>query len=640
MEKRTVSNSVGVVLVHKFGLLLLGSIIAFMPLAHGEALSSEAAIRGSREEVCQFLPSKAVNLGVDDSEEFIRLGGSNRYTTAVAISEETWDSAETVVLTSGLDFPDALSGAPLAYLNNGPILLTRQDSIPPVTMSEIERLGVRNIYILGGAGAVSEEVARDLELMGYNVERLRGTNRYSTAVTIGERIRAQQSFDTVIIAVGDDFPDALAVSPHAARNGFPVLFTRHDSLHSHTKQALLEWDVSNVVIVGGTGAVSQAVADEIASLGIVVERLHGANRYATALVITQYFAGDSNSIVLATGEDFPDALTGGVLAAKLGAPILLSRQDRVFDAGVSYIRTHINEDIYLLGGEGAVSDIIFDRIFPEFLFRGIAIGDTKEHVWGVLGEPDRKDLSFYGFYWYIYKQDYSQYIQVGIDEGRVVALATAACYWSSKQDVAFGSSREEVESIYGEPLPHIRKGDTVFYPKYHHFIDNSYVYFFYDIHERDTVTAILTVEKETEQSLHGWFGEPTEELRESFERQMFDLANVARVRYGIEPYEWCDVVAQIARDHSIEMAENNYFNHTSLDGRSPFDRMRDGGIDYTRAAENISMGYTSSLHSHVGLMNSEGHRRNILGLCERLGVGVGFNQKGRPYYTQKFYTPR
>ena len=87
------------------------------------------------------------------------------------------------------------------------------------------------------------------------------------------------------------------------------------------------------------------------------------------------------------------------------------------------------------------------------------------------------------------------------------------------------------------------------------------------------------------------------------------------------------------------MAVNNYFSHTGLDGRSPFERMEQDGITFRIAGENLAAGQPSSIFAHQGLMNSLGHRENILkNEFNHLAVGVAFNDDAQPFYTEKFIT--
>ena len=151
---------------------------------------------------------------------------------------------------------------------------------------------------------------------------------------------------------------------------------------------------------------------------------------------------------------------------------------------------------------------------------------------------------------------------------------------------------------------------------------------------------MLLIKKETEEALDGNFGVTSDALKISFERQSLDLANAARIKFNKSIFKWDDVISEVARAHSVDMVQNHYFSHDNLEGESPFDRMDDGDIEYVMAAENIAAGQSSAIFAHEGLMNSIGHRNNILGDCERLGVGVAFGGDYNVYYTQNFFTPK
>ncbi|MGA9227337.1 MAG: CAP domain-containing protein, partial [Mesobacillus sp.] len=139
----------------------------------------------------------------------------------------------------------------------------------------------------------------------------------------------------------------------------------------------------------------------------------------------------------------------------------------------------------------------------------------------------------------------------------------------------------------------------------------------------------------------GFYTEATAPLKEGFEYQLFDLTNAARVKNGLGVLTWDDPVKETARKHSLDMAENNYFSHTNLEGESPFDRMAEDNITFAVAGENLAYGQFSSIFAHEGLMNSLGHRENILKPdYELLGVGVAFGPKFEPYFTENFYTKR
>ncbi|MBP1156909.1 MULTISPECIES: CAP-associated domain-containing protein [unclassified Paenibacillus] len=277
--------------------------------------------------------------------------------------------------------------------------------------------------------------------------------------------------------------------------------------------------------------------------------------------------------------------------------------------------------------------------------KGIAIGDTVDSVTEKLGAPARKDASEYGFHWYIYNQDYNDYAQIGISGNKVVALYSPSANWRTDRGIADGSGKAEVDKQYGTPVSFILKGNTRFMTNYGkgehgtYEISDAYVTFFYDLHRSNVVTGVQVIGKSTEISLEAFYPKASDALARAYERQSIDLANAGRAKLGLAPFAWDDAIASTARKHSQDMAAKGYFDHSNLSGLSPFDRMEQDGLRFRAAAENIAAGQTSAIFAHHGWMNSEGHRKNLLGSFKRLGVGVHFGGKLNIYYTQNFYTP-
>ncbi|MDF2814200.1 MAG: hypothetical protein K0Q81_400 [Paenibacillus sp.] len=306
------------------------------------------------------------------------------------------------------------------------------------------------------------------------------------------------------------------------------------------------------------------------------------------------------------------------------------------------IRNLVDKRLTLMAappGDPAVS-----QTQPAFAVRGVAIGDTESSVTLRLGQPQRVDVSEYAFHWYIYNADYNNYAQIGILDGEVVAIYSNAANWSTNKDIRVGSTSVQVKAAYGTQLKDMLKGNIRFQleevenePTY--LLDGNYVTIFLDAHDSKKAAALLVIKKQVEDGKAGYYGAPSDALRDAYERQSFDLANVSRVKFGKKVFNWNDAVAGTARKHSEDMANNTYFDHENLSGKSPFDRMKDDGIKFTRAAENIAAGQTSAIFAHSGWMNSLGHRLNVLGETTQLGVGVYFGGTMKIYYTQNFFTP-
>jgi uncharacterized protein YkwD len=271
---------------------------------------------------------------------------------------------------------------------------------------------------------------------------------------------------------------------------------------------------------------------------------------------------------------------------------------------------------------------------------GITIGDSKQRVLEVLGEPARKDASEYGFTWYVYNDDDASFALVGIKADKVVGLYANGSTLSLR-GIGKNAKAIEVSKQMGTPLTEIRKGNIRYLMNGNGEYDvfesgNAYITVFYDVHENGVITSAQAIEKSTELALLGFYGKPSANLKASFERVSLDLANSARVKRGLPALAWDDGASGTARGHSEDMAANGFFDHTNLQGEGLGDRLTGDNVSFRAAGENIAYGQTSAVFAHEGWMNSAGHRRNLLGDFELLGVGVAFTDSGVPYYTQNF----
>lgn len=294
-------------------------------------------------------------------QEGVRLSGDDRYKTAAAISKNGWALSDNVFIANSNSFSGALIGSSLAYLKDAPVLLTETKSLSPDTAKELERLGAKTIYIIGNENEVSLNVENALKAK-YQVIRISGSDQFNTAVNIGEEVKKVKAFDTVALATQNNFPDALAITPYSAKETMPILFSGKDKLRDDTRAALLSWEIKKVVIAGGTGVISQAVEDDLKKMGLNVTRLAGEDRYDTALAIVKHYENTPyTKITLATGLNYPDALTGAALAAKKGLPLLLVEKENVKKSVKDYLDTHKLEQAYIFGGEGVIGKKIVGK---------------------------------------------------------------------------------------------------------------------------------------------------------------------------------------------------------------------------------------------------------------------------------------
>ncbi|WP_341420327.1 DUF5050 domain-containing protein [Clostridium magnum] len=183
----------------------------------------------------------------------------------------------------------------------------------------------------------------------------------------------------MILASGEAFPDALCAAPLAKANNAPILLTEKDGLNNGTIDKISKLKVKNAYIVGGTGVISAAVETQLDDLGVAWTRLAGSNRYETSVKVAETL-GTDNGIVVASGENFPDALSGSVLAANLNSPIILTDSTLPNDTS-DYLKEQNSERISLLGGTGAISKDVESSLQSAVNYSAIdRVDDISDYV--------------------------------------------------------------------------------------------------------------------------------------------------------------------------------------------------------------------------------------------------------------------
>lgn len=294
-----------------------------------------------------------------------RVAGMNRYETAVELSQQFPGDADTVFVTTGQAYPDALVAAAQAGLQDAPVLLTRSMSLTAATRDELQRLAPSRVVVIGGPSAVQPNVERTITSLGFEVARWGGANRYETAASVGEQYEA--GADRVYLASGEAYPDALVGSARAAIEGAPVLLTRGDHLPQATSAALAALKPGEVVVLGGPVAISEDVVSRVAEeTGVEVQRIGGDNRYETATLLAEGIEGPVDLSFVASGTDYPDALTGAAIAGSRELPILLTRPDKLPATTGGALEGREPTRIVVLGGPEAIAEDILDSL-EQFL---------------------------------------------------------------------------------------------------------------------------------------------------------------------------------------------------------------------------------------------------------------------------------
>jgi len=257
-----------------------------------------------------------------------RLFGADRYATMSAIAERGFASAGHAVIATGENFPDALCASAVAGAYGCPLILTDPNVLSAEAAGQLTRLGVTEAHIMGGAASVSPEVEQAIASLGITCTRIEGQDRFATSIAALQAVRAAGSTaDTIIVASGMGFADALSVAPLAYRQQYPIVLADASGLlRQETIDAIAsDAAIAHVIIVGGQTCVSEAVRDQLGQAYDYV-RLAGTDRYGTSAEVARYETQCGfgwTTPVVACGTKFADALAGAPLAGTTGQVLLL-----------------------------------------------------------------------------------------------------------------------------------------------------------------------------------------------------------------------------------------------------------------------------------------------------------------------------
>ena len=299
-----------------------------------------------------------------------RLAGATRYDTMATIANAGFNRpCNYAIVATGSNYPDALAASSLAGAYQAPVLLTDGGTLSAQASQTLTSLGVTYVFLMGGTSAISQGVQDAIAAKGITVNRISGSDRIATSVQVmNATYQAGSSSDTVIVATGYQFADALSIGPWSYSSKSPIVLAQSNGLLSAEAVNAIKTNlrISRVIIVGGTAAVSNAVEQQLGS-GYTITRLQGNTRYETSAAIADWTCGNDaayswNWSLVATGQNFPDALAGAALAGKVGSPLLLAHA--ATDATVNTMRTHRASisNFYVLGGEAAVPTSLANAI--------------------------------------------------------------------------------------------------------------------------------------------------------------------------------------------------------------------------------------------------------------------------------------
>ena len=269
------------------------------------------------------------------------IAGITRIETAVRNAHLAYpDGADTVIVATAFNFPDALSASSLAGALDAPILLTNPTTLSEPTIYAIGQLNATNIIIIGSEKAVSQDIENKLAaLTNSKPLRLAGSDRIATqeAVFNYGLEKGYWSGGDIIVATGMNFPDALSISSYAAAKTMPLFLIGADNELSDRQLALIKAysaPQDKAIIVGSEKVVSASTAATLSANNLSVVRLAGGvnnsytdSRYGTSAAIAEFCIDEGfavNKLAFATGLNFPDALVAGPTQAKIGSFVVLA----------------------------------------------------------------------------------------------------------------------------------------------------------------------------------------------------------------------------------------------------------------------------------------------------------------------------
>jgi putative cell wall-binding protein len=301
-------------------------------------------------------PHASVSIEVrdDDPRPVRRLAGDDRVATAIAVSQAALPdaaSAAGVILASAGGFADALAGTPLAVARDGVVLLTPREALDDRVRAEIGRVMQPDgtVYVLGGPHAISEAVVDALVASGFHTQRVAGADRFETAVAVAGLFEDPA---TIYLATGRDFPDAIAAGAAAGVSAGVVLLTDGPRMPDSTNDFLRTHPNVPVNAIGGDAERAMPSAASFV----------GEDRYATAVLVADHVLSGSTTVGVASGERFPDAITGGAHIAALGGALVLTRADSLPEATADWLVDAPVIAPFVYGGPVAISDAVVAAI--------------------------------------------------------------------------------------------------------------------------------------------------------------------------------------------------------------------------------------------------------------------------------------
>lgn len=387
-------------MVTRKGPIAVALVIALVSVLPAVWLATESSAEREQGMTWSVAPEGQSPIATGEQAEtgevsVVRLGGANRFATAKRVAEHHVRDPERVYLATGEDFPDALAVGAVAGAQGAPVLLAGGEVLPQETAAALQGASPNEVVVAGGQGAVSDSVAREAARSAdASLRRIAGRNRYETARLLAEEAAQGSSARAaaLYLASGSGFADALAGGAAAAGAGAPLMLTSGGG-HAAVLGASDSVDPAEVKVLGGPRAVLDGIVERLRRSGDApVHRLAGPDRFATAVAVSEDRFEDVDTVYLASGMDFPDALTGGAAAGAANAPFLLT-PSRSLPAAVARELTRLAPSrLVVLGGRDALAEqVVTQAVRAIGGKQGSAPGDPEPPQDDAEGSPPERD---------------------------------------------------------------------------------------------------------------------------------------------------------------------------------------------------------------------------------------------------------
>lgn len=281
-----------------------------------------------------------------------RIGGKDRIDTAINIYDSSQDWSDTIIVTRSDDYADAVAATPLAAIEKAPILQSQSETLNEQVRLKAVAKHVKNAIILGGPAALSPQVEKSFKDSGIMTKRIAGKDRIDTAVQLAGAFSKMVGTGVktpVFVVTSGQYVDALVAGAAAASvKGVVLLVAPGQGLDPASLEIAKK--ASEIYTVGGSGAMSLKLSGLQAT-----DQFTGKDRYETSAKVANKFFAQATKAVLASGVNFPDAISGGAYAALVSGPVLLTAP-KVLPPSISdYLKTRASSTkVEVIGGESAV----------------------------------------------------------------------------------------------------------------------------------------------------------------------------------------------------------------------------------------------------------------------------------------------